>query len=184
MKGILMAVVGVASAITFSPAAFAEDFVPGDPEFQVFGDITNGPVSATIGRSGILEGDFTDYYRFTIDQDGTGSGSLSTSTSALLSATDLDIISVMVNGLAATKTLSADGKSEFFDISSVPIAFGVLNTIEIVGFSRGNGSYGGNATFLPNAIPEPATWAMMITGFGLVGYGARRQRWTLKAAKA
>jgi hypothetical protein len=25
-----------------------------------------------------------------------------------------------------------------------------------------------------SAIPEPATWAMMILGFGLVGFAARR----------
>lgn len=25
-------------------------------------------------------------------------------------------------------------------------------------------------------IPEPATWAMMIAGFGLVGFAARRRR--------
>ena len=28
----------------------------------------------------------------------------------------------------------------------------------------------------PGGIPEPATWAMMIMGFGLVGYSARRRR--------
>jgi hypothetical protein len=27
-----------------------------------------------------------------------------------------------------------------------------------------------------NAVPEPASWAMMIAGFGLVGAGARRRR--------
>lgn len=27
-----------------------------------------------------------------------------------------------------------------------------------------------------NAVPEPATWAMMITGFGLVGHAVRRRR--------
>ncbi len=29
------------------------------------------------------------------------------------------------------------------------------------------------------AIPEPATWAMLIAGFGLVGLAARRRRATL-----
>ncbi|HEX5377755.1 MAG TPA: PEPxxWA-CTERM sorting domain-containing protein [Phenylobacterium sp.] len=31
-------------------------------------------------------------------------------------------------------------------------------------------------TLLANAVPEPATWAMMITGFGLVGMSIRRRR--------
>ena len=35
---------------------------------------------------------------------------------------------------------------------------------------------------LPSAVPEPATWAMMITGFGLAGTAIRRRRQTLIAA--
>ncbi|TCJ32191.1 PEP-CTERM sorting domain-containing protein [Parafrankia sp. BMG5.11] len=28
----------------------------------------------------------------------------------------------------------------------------------------------------PGAVPEPATWAMMLFGFGAVGFGMRRRR--------
>ena len=35
---------------------------------------------------------------------------------------------------------------------------------------------------VPSAVPEPATWAMMITGFGLAGVAIRRRRETLVAA--
>ncbi len=31
-------------------------------------------------------------------------------------------------------------------------------------------------TSMPSAVPEPATWAMMITGFGLAGAALRRRR--------
>jgi hypothetical protein len=34
----------------------------------------------------------------------------------------------------------------------------------------------------PPAVPEPATWAMMLTGFGLVGAAARRRKAALPAA--
>ena len=39
-------------------------------------------------------------------------------------------------------------------------------------------------TFTPdtNAVPEPATWAMMLAGFGAVGFAARRRRTTAVAA--
>jgi len=35
---------------------------------------------------------------------------------------------------------------------------------------------------LRNIIPEPATWAMMITGFGLVGFAARRRKPVMSVA--
>ncbi|MCG2842789.1 FecR domain-containing protein [Sandaracinobacter sp. RS1-74] len=38
----------------------------------------------------------------------------------------------------------------------------------------------GNGT-VPAAVPEPATWAMMIAGFGLVGWAVRRRRGRLPA---
>ena len=31
-------------------------------------------------------------------------------------------------------------------------------------------------TFTPDAVPEPATWAMLLAGFGAVGFAARRRR--------
>ena len=43
------------------------------------------------------------------------------------------------------------------------------------------GATGGPDTFKvvnirqPGAVPEPATWAMMLVGFGAVGYGMRRR---------
>ena len=34
----------------------------------------------------------------------------------------------------------------------------------------------------PSAVPEPATWAMMITGFGLAGTALRRRNRALAPA--
>jgi hypothetical protein len=45
--------------------------------------------------------------------------------------------------------------------------------------SPGTRDYGpllDNVLVTQAAIPEPATWAMLITGFGLVGFAARRRR--------
>lgn len=33
-----------------------------------------------------------------------------------------------------------------------------------------------SATLLPGAVPEPATWAMMLVGFGSIGVAIRRRR--------
>jgi hypothetical protein len=39
-------------------------------------------------------------------------------------------------------------------------------------------------TNVKNIVPEPATWAMMITGFGLVGFAMRRRKSTLASVSA
>ncbi len=46
-----------------------------------------------------------------------------------------------------------------------------------------NGDYGGDSTgvnfsiaTVPATVPEPATWGLMIVGFGMVGFSARRRR--------
>lgn len=37
-------------------------------------------------------------------------------------------------------------------------------------------------TFTPDTVPEPATWAMLLAGFGAVGFAARRRRSGVVAA--
>lgn len=59
-----------------------------------------------------------------------------------------------------------------------------LNTGDEFGFyvATIDGAFGpGVLSFGAGAIPEPATWAMLITGFGLVGFAARRRRTALAA---
>ena len=197
MKPVLSLLIAASSlAIAAAPAQAATTLItpglqPAGTSFMTAGDITSGPIVASFGHTGLAMGAFTDLFEFTIPQTGTGSGSVITSTtlSGLRGSTDLDFTSVLVNGLAATLTLQdaqgqvcftrgvgTCGASESFAINDVPVLAGQLNTIVVSGFSRGLGSYGGNATFIPSAVPEPGTWAMMLIGFGAIGFSMRRRR--------
>jgi hypothetical protein len=202
MRKLALGLIGIASIALCPAAANATTIITPNTTvhptagqtatFYVSGNIFSGPIAATFGDVGIPAGSFTDVYNFTIPQTGTGSGSVTTTVDVggFGGATDLDILSVMVNGLAATPVYrdltgavcttpgsGTCGATETFAINNVPITANVLNSITITGTSRGLGSYGGNATFIPG-VPEPATWAMMLLGFGAVGFTLRRTRKT------
>ena len=72
------------------------------------------------------------------------------------------------NGLGARSTFSGTGVDAFFTLTTK---------------NNPNGAPGGSNTpvftlgsvTVPNAVPEPATWAMMLSGFGLLGAATRRR---------
>ncbi|WP_332767607.1 PEPxxWA-CTERM sorting domain-containing protein [Phenylobacterium sp.] len=55
-----------------------------------------------------------------------------------------------------------------------------VGAVDNVSFSFGRST--STFDFEVSAVPEPATWAMMITGFGLAGAGLRRRRTVAQAA--
>ncbi len=64
--------------------------------------------------------------------------------------------------------------------------FGSDRVTKVIFYSTGN-SFELDNIATTSAVPEPATWAMMIVGFGLVGGAIRRRRqtaWTLAYARA
>ena len=92
---------------------------------------------------------------------------------------NVDFTSVTLNGAAFT-TVST-GSVEFRYLNNLPITGGV-QTLLVNGFSGGNGSYAGTLAFESqgaspvlsgSAVPEPTSWAMMLLGFGIVGYVMR-----------
>ena len=74
-----------------------------------------------------------------------------------------------------------DPQAEAWQLDPVTINPG-LHTIFANGVLAGpNGSYAGTVNVQP-ALPEPATWALMILGFGAVGWQMRRRRPVLAQA--
>ena len=86
--------------------------------------------------------------------------------------------------------------------SGTPGVFNIMGTFLVTGgtgyFHRAGGSFSevgpldfrtqgrgiaiGAFTGKLDVVPEPATWAMLVTGFGVVGAAARRRRQTVFAA--
>jgi opacity protein-like surface antigen len=200
MRKLLLSAIG-ACAIAMASAAQAVVPItitpnnPANPAGTVFitASGVDGTISATLGHVGIPSGDFEDLFQFHVPVLGTGSGSLTTSVTLAnyLGALDTDLLQVYVNGVLANLTITdADGNpcapgdrttgtcgaNETWSLNNVTLLPGALNTIDVIGLSRGNGSYGGNATFVPTAVPEPAAWALMLVGFAGIGFQLRRKR--------
>jgi len=72
--------------------------------------------------------------------------------------------------------LTVNGPSSLFGAPGDPIVReDRYDTCCTYGF-RFEGGNAGHFTLSYNAVPEPATWAMMLLGFGAIGFAARRRR--------
>jgi hypothetical protein len=178
MKRILLASIASIAAFAIAPAASATVYMVNATPFFTATPGPDGTFAGAFKITGIAAGAFSDSFTFTLPANGLGSGTVTTSASVVGSPNDLDFTSVFVNGIAAPITLlDPAGLGEVAFKNQVPIVAGMLNTITVSGFSRGGGAYGGQLSFIPTAmVPEPATWAMMLVGFGLMSVAMRYRR--------
>lgn len=174
---------GIASSASAATIVNVGALPPANPYFYLTSGTPATPtITADFGAT--ISGastSFDDMFEFTIPQNGTGSGSLSTSFSSL--ANELTISQVLINGVSHPLMSSSGGQS--LTVTGVPILNGVLNTIEVKGVTSAQdvaATYTGTATFSAAAVPEPASWALMIGGFGLIGAAMRRRRTGLQLA--
>ena len=130
---------------------------------------SDGSTSATFSDTGMGAGSFTDMFTFSLP-----AGLVSSTISSIFTTSQMnnaDFSSVTLNGTAYN--IVSQGQVEFRTLVSDPIASG-LQTLSISGTSGGNSSYAGTLSFAAaSAVPEPATWAMMILGMGAIGFSMR-----------
>ena len=166
--GAIAATTLMASAVTANAAIYI-NFSPAAGDGSIsgsFGYDGNAPVLAL--------GAFDHTYLFNWPLDGVTSATVSSSFTS--NTNDLDFTSVTLNGIALDFVTGGLHHSEYRSVDLQPTLSG-LQTLEVKGFTRGEGStYAGTLTFSPNAVPEPATWGLMIMGFGGAGAMLRNRR--------
>ena len=177
MGKIGLGAVAGAIALMAAPAANATVFNTYHPGSGFNFYLTSGTpftpsITANFGDGFASALTFDDKFVFIIPQNGLGSGSVSTSFSS--TRNKLTITNLMINGISYV--VPATGSGQSLSVSDIPIIAGATNTIEVFGktASRG-GTFSGTLTFSADDVPEAATWAMMLAGFGMVGAAMRRR---------
>ena len=164
---------GVTAAIVVSAASVASAAT----SISMNAPAADGSISGTFkqdGTSGV--GTFTDTFNFTLPLPGDTVGSVTTSATkvngVIKAATNIDFLSATLDGQAFS--LSPTGQFEFGNIDINTVAG--LQTLVVKYKSWGKGAtYSGTLAFTPS-VPEPASWAMMIAGFGMLGATLRVRR--------
>lgn len=122
---------------------------------------------------------FTDTVQFTTPTGfNTVSAILNSTFNTANPLTNLNFGSVTLNN--GTTTFAFTSVNGVFDSASrelIPLVAGASNLLTINGTTFGDASYSGTLSFGQTAaVPEPATWALMLMGLGAVGFSMRRRR--------
>ncbi len=123
------------------------------------------PFGNTPGTSG----GFLDVFTFSAPTAGRVSITINSAISGPLTNVNFRNKHVTINGTPLTTV--SKGAVELWQIFNQPVLAG-LQTLSIEGSAQRLGSYVGTVTF---AVPEPATWTLMILGMGAIGFAMRRR---------
>lgn len=186
MKTLKLAVAAALAATALPSAAHAAQIVntgPGATTLQVANLDVGANNSFSIGFSDAnLANPFTELLAFTTDVAGVLN--ILFNTTAEDATNNVTFTNAFLTGSGITGAVSIaeilGDPNETRALNGFAIGPGTF-TITIQGTpGTQNGALGGTVAFRANqaaaAVPEPSTWALMILGFGAVGFSMRRRR--------
>jgi len=168
------AITAIPAALTLAMASAANATITVDGSSMSYtGPAELDGLTTTIGysKAGLPKPTFTQWIEFTNTLAGIYSITLDTSSRSV------DFTSAYLTNGTDTYYLTllySVGSLEGWGLDDTLIAAGDW-TLYINGKNNRTGSLAGTIT-IQQAVPEPATWAMMIIGFGAVGFTLRRGR--------
>ncbi len=171
MRKLILGILG-ATALTMVPtAALADVTVDGGTTVTTTLDEAAGGIEFAIGYEDAgVDNPFEEMLVFT--------NTLAGSYQITLSTSSVDISELFLSGLGIADTpiplTFSGGTVEQYALVGLNLQPGTY-TLHINGSYAGEVSgFGGDVNF--TAVPEPATWGMMLLGFGAVGFAMRRRR--------
>lgn len=177
MKKMMAAALAAGMMVSASPVMAAATVCSDSSKpctIQLFGDddYRSGGFTLTTGTGTGL----TDYYNFDVPSMGTVNGQASSTFT--LGAAGLTLRELSINGNLAkiTESVNAQGDKTYSAVVESKMSIDNPQKVQIVYDVTRVGTYSGNVSWTRvAAVPEPATWALMILGFGVVGYAMRRR---------
>jgi hypothetical protein len=142
------------------------------------GNFTSPIGAAVTGAGG---SGFNDRFLFTLANPGTADSTLTTIVLSGINNIDFAVGGVLLDDLFPFAVTLGGSSPDQATLTAVGIGAGphFIRVTGTIAPTSGGGSYGGVLNIGP--IPEPATWAMMIVGMGMVGFGLRMRRRTAAA---
>lgn len=172
---------------SFLSAALAPYVSDVASKFTLFASVTNSP--ATLGSGQLVQNLGTGSFSFLSTAPITIGSTTYATGSNLLSAT-FDHAALFGSAGGTSGSLSASSgagdtlvySSDFMSFPAGDTDFSIALTAISPVVSRANANSAlnnfratANGNFSAAVVPEPASWALMVTGFGLVGVAARRR---------
>lgn len=168
--------VAAAAALAIPTAAQAQLTVEGGTTVQTL-DTDPNEINFTFAFGDGLANPFTEVLQFGVVQDAAVEFSFSGNPDSVV------FNSVTLNGVELMPTAS---NPDIYNFGPTTLLAGVYNLV-ISGvapvISPARASISGNVAIVSN-VPEPATWAMLLVGFGAIGFQVRRRRQSVQVRYA